>query len=203
MTIHPFQTARYNATPLARHLDAAEPAKQAPKTEAEYAAAMLAEAKQIRARHAGMGVREQSEINTDDILAFVEDNPGRTSDEIAKSMGRSISKMRTKLTRLQKEGRVKIGYIQTRTVRSRVFYINNQAPVPQKRKTPTRDKVIAFMRDNPGCTCGKLAEHIGCTNRAAAAHIRRVRKILNVRTERVEGGGGHIPARYWIEEATT
>ena len=200
MTLQYLQLARLNATPLARHLDTPEPAKPQFDTLDDLIAAMHADAKAIRRKSAGMGVREQSEINTDDILAFVEDNPGRTSDEIAKSMGRSISKMRTKLTRLQKEGRVKIGYIQTRTVRSRVFYINRQAPVPQKRKTPTRDKVIAFMRENPGCTCGKLAEHIGCTNRAAAAHIRRVRKILNVRTERVEGIGGHIPARYWIEE---
>jgi predicted ArsR family transcriptional regulator len=206
MSLQYLQLARLNATPLARHIDTPEPAKQAPKTEAEYAAAMLAEAKQIRARHAGMTERSTTgEVAEDEILAIIAAEPGIDIAELARMVGRSTSNIRTRMSSMENRRQVTVEkFKHPKSFRwTRRFYPVAH-PKPSKngrpaKPSPRRDAVIAFLKAHPGCTSAALAEHLGCSVRAAGAHISEVRKVAKVRMER-QAGGQHLPARYWIEE---
>ena len=207
MTIHPFQTARYNATPMARHVTQ----KQAQPVYTSLDAMikdMKADARQIRERHSGMKERDTTgEVAEEAILDAIRQNPGIDIAELARMVNRSASNIRTRMSSMENRGQViteKFKHPKSFRWTRRFFPVDN----PKLAKTgrpakpsPRRDEVMSFLRANTGCTSGDLAKHMGCSVRAAGAHISEVRKVAKVRMER-QAGGQHLPGRYWIEDDT-
>ena len=203
--IHYQQTARINATPLARHIDTAEPAKRTPMTEDEYAAAMQADAKQVQARMLQGQMAEKPdadtyEITNDEIVNLVAERPGITGNAIADhfKVGRGIIYARMKT--IKRQGRVKVVWEPGQTKKIQTYYVIEGAEEKRREKrAPIRDRLIQYIRDNPGCTTTDLVRDLGHTRPAIVSSMARARKTVNIETVKAKGGA-HIPARYWVTE---
>jgi len=174
----------------------------------ELIAAMKEDAAQIRIKTASLNMRDttQAEVPEEAILEVIEANPGCTVKDIAQAVYRTSPNIRTRLTAMEARGQCKVQMVKVGKTWLRTFYPVSNPPKakngrPYKsRSSPVRDKVVAFIKANPGGTSRDLAAHMGCTVKAASAHISEVRKVGKVRTERAAGRGNHIPAKYWIVE---
>jgi predicted transcriptional regulator len=193
-------TARLNATPLARHIDTPEPRALPYRTAEEALAAMKADADVVKLRmcNAKMKDTTRDEVFDNMILAYVTGNPGKTAVEIAEAIHRKASNTRQRLKAMALRGAVKVSH----TSHPSTYHIGT-SPKPRekaRRASLVRDKVVAFLRANPGCRTPDLAEHMGCSTKTAAAHVSEVRKVHNIRSERAPGASNNTPARHWIED---
>lgn len=195
----------YNATPLARHIDTPEQAQPVYTTLDAMIADMMADAKQIRQRIDTAKMRDttQEEVSDETIIQAVKANPGMTAAEIAEAICKPVKNTRSRVQQMARRGAFKVQIVKRGSIRMATFYPGKDvAPkVNKRRASPVRDKVIAFIKANPGCTTPELATYMGCSNRMAAAHVSEVRKVVNLRSERATAAGSHIPARHWLEDA--
>lgn len=205
MPITAFQVAKYNATPLARHVTQGQAQPVYTSLDAMIEE-MKADARKIRQRHAGMIERDTTgEVPEEDILAAIKQNPGIDIAELARMVNRSASNIRTRMSSMENRGQViteKFKHPKSFRWTRRFYPVDNpkQAKTgrPSAKPSPRRDEVMSFLRAHPGCTSADLAKHMGCSVKAAGAHICEVRKVAKVRMER-QAGGQHLPGRYWIE----
>ena len=189
------------------HIPPAPPTKRVAMTEAELIAAMSADALEIKRRTASMQMRDtvQDEVPEETILSFVAQNPGCTAHDIARAIGRHQTNIRSRMSSMENRGQVKVRKIKKDSTWMRVFYPVTNPPKarngrpPKPKASPQRDKVINFIRTNPGCTTPELAKHMNCSNKMASAHISEVRKVIKIKSVR-SGRGNHIPAKHWIDE---
>lgn len=201
MTLQYLGTARLNATPRLAHIDT--PEQQAPVyTNLDALIAdMQADAEAIKKRTAGMRDQTQEEVSDETILDVIEQNPGCTAYEVAQAISRKPSNVRVRLKNMEQRGAVKVELSPLKN-HARRYTVAANPPKPRankRRQSPVRDKVIAFLKANPGCTANDLAAHMGCTNKIANAHISEVRKVANVRSVRSHKNGGQELARHWLE----
>lgn len=164
----------------------------------------MADAEQIRLRMEAARMRDTTheQINDETIIAAVEQNPGMTANEIAALISRPAKNTRSRLKGMVRHGVLKSHVVQRGTVRTSTYYPENAviAPAKKYRPAPVRDKVIAFIKANPGCSTHDIADHMGCTTKAATDYVTSVRKVTNLRSERSPNKASHIPARHWLED---
>ena len=183
--------------------------KRVPLTEAELIAAMKADAREIRKANYKIAERDivQTETPEQVILDFVAANPGCTASEVAAACNRNPSNMRSRLCAMEARGQVRVEFFVSPHShrRARKFYpvanppkAKNGRP-PKAKPSPQRDKVIAFIKANPGCTTPDLAKHMNCSHKMAAAHISQARKVVKIKSVRKGGNGNHVPAQHWVE----
>ena len=106
MPITAFQVAKYNATPLARHVtqERAQPAYTSLDAMIED---MKADARKIMERHSGMRERDTTgEVAEQDILAAIKQKPGIDIAELARMVNRSASNIRTRMSSMENRGQV-------------------------------------------------------------------------------------------------
>jgi len=205
MTISFLQTARYNAQPRLAHLDDGQ-AKPTPQFDSldDLIAAMHKDAAKTRKI---LGSKEHRDIAQDptpegDILDAIAANPGITGAEIAAQVGKSRSNIAARLCSMEARG-------QCRTEKELIdgcwrkrFYPVANPPKAKNgrpaRKSPVRDKVIAFIRSNPGCTTPQLSDYMKCSNKMGAAHIAETRKAVKITSKRI--GGNNTPMAHWVQE---
>lgn len=166
--------------------------------------AMLEDAAAIKQRAGNQIIQDHDETSDADILAVIKANPGKTSDQIAAMLKRGTSVMRTRLGKLQNRKMVEVKFTRIKGHRARLFYpVDGARPEPQevKRASPVRDKIVAFIKANPGCTTPQVAAHLGMSPKTTAAAINRSRKQAGINSERnVTGNGNSVPARHWVIE---
>lgn len=173
---------------------------------------MLADAKTIKARNYALHVPEApvEAVPEAEILAFIAKHPGCNIVELAEGVGRSTQTLRSRMSSMEVRQQVRVRkYKHPKSHRMmRKFYPvenppkakNGRPKGPQDRPAPVRDKAIAFIRANPGCTTPQLAEHMGRSCKKTGAILSHVRQVVNLHSERPEGIGNHVPARHWILE---
>lgn len=205
MTLHYLQTARLNATPRVAHIDTPEGQTPVYTDLDALIADMQADAEAIKKRTAGMRDQTQEEVSDETILAVISAKPGQTAYQIAEAIHRKASNTRVRLKAMEQRGQVKVEIFKHPQSHrwSRLYHPVANPPKPRtnkRRASPVRDKVVAFIKANPGCSTPEVGKHMGCSTKAAAAHISEVRKVANVRSERAPGKGTKVPARHWIED---
>lgn len=205
MTLHYLQTARLNATPRVAHIDTPEGQTPVYTDLDALIADMQADAEAIKKRTAGMRDQTQEEVSDETILAVISAKPGQTAYQIAEAIHRKASNTRVRLKAMEQRGQVKVEIFKHPQSHrwSRLYHPVANPPNPRtnkRRASPVRDKVLAFIKANPGCSTPEVGKHMGCSTKAAAAHISEVRKVANVRSERAPGKGTKVPARHWIED---
>ena len=203
MTLPILPIARLNATPMATHLDA--PEKPAPQFDCmdDIIAAMQADAKQVQARMLRGQMAEKPdadtyEITNNEIVNLVAEHPGITGNAIADhfKVGRGIIYARMKT--IKRQGRVKVVWEPGQTKKIQTYYVIEGAEEKRREKrSPIRDRLIQYIRDNPGCTTTDLVRDLGHTRPAIVSSMARARKTVNIETVKAKGGA-HIPARYWV-----
>lgn len=210
MTLHYMQTARLNAQPLARHIDTPEQAQPVYTDLDTMIADMMEDARQMRQSMQKIGITDNasveqrsSDLCNVEICEVIKANPGCTTTDISKQLGASLNRVHARLGTLMKWGCIRCKWISGGTKKVRAFYVVPGVKVePPARKveraSPSRDKLIAFIRKNPGCTTGEIAEHMGRTGKKVAGYIWHARKVVNIRTE--FKGGNQTPARHWVED---
>jgi DNA-binding MarR family transcriptional regulator len=183
-------------------LPPAPPTKRVQMTEDELIAAMKADSKLVRKRMAQTQERTQAQIQVpeNDILAYIAKNPGCTALDVATAFDRLPCVMRTRLSYMENRGQVAV---KSKHVRRkgmvRFFYpVEASKPVKIVRPSPVRDKVVAFIRDNPGCTTIDVANHLGRKSQDVSRVITNARQIGAIRSERPKGG--NQPAMHWVTE---
>jgi predicted transcriptional regulator len=187
------------------HMPPVQPAKRIQMTEDELIAAMKADAKEIKLRHGNPKRSVTPELPEQAILDIIKQNPGIDILELAASLGRSHTNMRTRMSSMEARGQVKVEMFKHPKSfrRTRRFF-----PVPNPKITKNgrpirpayrREEVIAFIKSNPGCTSCDIAAHMDCSTKAAAGRLSEARNFANIRSER-QKGGAHLPAKHWIDE---
>lgn len=204
MTLHYLQTARLNATPRVAHIDTPEGQTPVYTDLDALIADMQADAEAIKKRTAGMRHQTQEEVSDETILAVISAKPGQTAYQIAEAIHRKASNTRVRLKAMEQRGQVKVEIFKHPQSHrwSRLYHPVANPPnqrANKRRQSPVRDKVIAFLKANPGCTANDLAAHMGCSNKIANAHISEVRKVATVRSVRSHKNGGQELARHWLE----
>jgi DNA-binding MarR family transcriptional regulator len=183
-------------------LPPAPPTKRVTMTEAELIAAMKADANLVRKRMAQTQERTQAQIQVpeNDILAYIAKNPGCTALDVATAFDRLPCVMRTRLAYMENRGQVAVKKRRVpRKGMVRFYYpIKKPKPVTIARSSPVRDKVVAFIRANPGCTTIDVAKHMGQSNQNVSRVITAARNIGAIRSERPKGG--NQPAMHWVTE---
>jgi predicted HTH transcriptional regulator len=191
MTLHYMQTARLNAKPLARHIDT--PKRQAPqfRTQEEYAAAMMADAKRIRQEPMR---QTYDEIDPEPIVQAVRENPGITARGIADIVGLDIRQVSAKMCSLENKGVVRSVSTSNGRGRVRSFSIGDG----QYHRAPKKSvkELINFIASNPQCTTADIADRFKCSRKSAFERVRAARKWVKIKTE---GGKGNKPALFSVE----
>lgn len=168
----------------------------------EIIAAMKADAEQIKKRmgHTSDKVQTETQVPENDILAYIAKHPGCTAMDVATAFDRLPVSIRTRLSHMENRGQVAVKSKRVpRKGMVRFFYpVKDPKPVTIVRKSPVRDKVVAFIRDNPGCTTPELAAHMGCSNKIAATYTSQARRAGFIRSERPKGG--NQPSIHWVAE---
>lgn len=205
MTLSYHQTARYNAQPLARHIaDPSEPAKPQFDSLDAMIAAMKADAAKTREILGSTDKRDVSHNPTpeEEILAIIAANPGMTGAQIAAQVGKTRSNIAARLCNMEVRGQCRAEKELIGRSWTKRFYPVANPPKAKNgrpaRKSPVRDKVIAFIRANPGCTTPELSEYMGVSNKMGAAHIAEARKSVKITSKRT--GGNNSPMAHWVEE---
>lgn len=204
MTLHYLQTARINAKPLARHIDT--PEQQAPVyTDLDAMIAdMMADAKAIRKRVEDANMRDTVHEQVDDgaIVQAVKASPGMTVDQIAAAICKPVKSARYRAKALVRHGVLKSQNVKRGRVYAATYYPKHYV-LPKsnnRRPSPVRDKVIAYIKANPGCSTYDIAEHMGCSSKAATDYVTAVRRVVKLRSERSPNEASHVPARHWVED---
>ena len=202
----------YSVKPrLAGYIDT--PKKPAPQYASfeEAMRAMKADAKRIQQNSLKENFASQPETQTErgGLIDYIRANPGCTANTIAKAFSVAPQGIRYKLTKLKQAGFVKVEKVRVQYEKSVAvhhhYYVSDlpalemPAPKPAKKPSPQRDKVIAFIRNNPGCTAKELSDHMGQSHKSASAHINRARQVVNIRSVKSHNGA-HVQARYWIDD---
>lgn len=174
--------------------------KRAPMTEGELIAAMKADARDIKKRTAQMHNRAPAQIQVpeSDILAYIAKHPGCTAMDVATAFDRLPCVMRTRLSYMENRGQVavKSKHVPRKGMVRFYYPIKKPKPVTIARSSPVRDKVVAFIRANPGCTTIDVAKHMGQSNQNVSRVITAARNIGLIRSERPKGG--NQPAMHWV-----
>ena len=176
-------------------------------TEAELIAAMKADAREIRKANYKIAERDivQTETPEQVILDFVAANPGCTASEVAAACNRNPSNMRSRLCAMETRGQVRVEFFVSphSRRRARKFYpvanppkAKNGRPPRPRSKSPQRDKLVAFIKANPGCTTQDVADHMGCSRKVAGGHISKARNFVKIKSVST---GGNSPAKHWVE----
>lgn len=181
--------------------------KRVPLTEAELIAAMKADAREIRKANYKIAERDivQTETPEQVILDFVAANPGCTASDVAAACNRNPLNMRSRLCAMEARGQVRVEFFvhpHSRR-RARKFYpvanppkAKNGRPPRPRPKSPQRDKLIAFIKANPGCTTQDVANHMACSRKVAGGHISKARNFVKIKSVST---GGNSPARHWVK----
>ena len=168
-------------------------------------AAMKADAKEISKRHnkerppiqEARGVIAEAKV-----FDFVRENLGASVHEIAAHFNREPKSIASLLSRMEERNTVKASMGQNPTTGRpvRCFTIA-QEPSEKSgvRLSPVRDKLVAFIKANPGCTTANVAKHMGCSNRSAADKISFARKTINIVSKRA-GPSANAMSAHWVEE---
>lgn len=200
----------YSVKPRLSRIAESKPAPQYASFE-EAMRAMKADAEKIRQNGLKENFACEQETRTErgSVIDYIRDNPGCTANAIAKAFGVTPQNVRPKLSKLKQAGFLKVKKVRVQYKKSVAvhhhFYVTDlpdaEMPEPQKTKKPSpqRDKVIAFIRNNPGCTAKELADHMGQSHKSASAHINRARQVVNIRSVKSHNGA-HVQARYWIDD---
>lgn len=163
-------------------------------------AAMKDDAKQIKKRTVQMEGRTkaQNHVPECDILDYIAKHPGCTALDVAMAFDRQPGVIRTRLGYM--ENRKQVAVKSKRVPRKgmvRFFYpVKKAKHVTVVRPSPTRDKILAFIRANPGCTTIDVANHMGQKNQTTSRVITSARNIGLIRSERPKGG--NQPAMHWV-----
>lgn len=187
-------------------LPPAPPTKRVQMTEAELIAAMKADAEVIRKRNAAIIERPVTKeiVPEAEILKAVAENPGIAMNDLAALLDQQNDSLRVRMLSMEARGQVRVERFKhpiSNQMSRRFFPVKNPPKtVNGRRPSPKRDKMVAFIRANPGCTTVDIAQHIGVTVKHAGQALSEVRKVLNLRSERTPGAGNNAPARHWILE---
>lgn len=168
MTLSLLQTARYNATPRLARLDDGQ-AKQAPqfKTQEEYAAALLDEAKEINKRHEKerpTSVHAKGRLAEHAVYDYVKDNPGASVHEVADHFERNIKSIASLLSRMEERNSLKseMGRNPETKRPVRCFTIVQTRNVKRDHRTQAQH-VYDFIKANPGSNKAAMAHGTGLT----------------------------------------
>lgn len=187
-------------------LPPAPPAKRVQMTEAELIAAMKADAEAIRKRNLAIIERPVTKeiVPEAQILKAVQENPGIVMNDLAALLDQQNDSLRVRMINMEARGQVRVEKFKhpvSHRMSRRFFPVKNPPKtVLGRRPSPKRDKMVAFIRANPGCTTVDIAQHIGVTVKHAGQALSEVRKVLNLRSERTPGAGNNAPARHWVME---
>lgn len=168
-------------------------------------AAMKADAKEISKRHERdrPPVQEaRGPVAEARVFDFVRENPGASVHEIAAHFNREPKSIATLLGRMVERNTVKASMRKNPTTGRPVRCFTIAQEPPEKsgvRLSPVRDKLVAFIKANPGCTTANVAKHMGCSNKSAADKIAFARKTINIRSERT-GRSNNAMSVHWVEE---
>jgi len=194
----------YSVKPRLSRIEDSKPKPQFSNLD-ELIAAMKADAKEISKRHErdSPPVQEaRGPVAEARVFDFVRDNPGASVHEIAAHFSREPKSIATLLGRMVERNTVKALMRKNPTTGRpvRCFTIA-QEPSEKSgvRLSPVRDKLVAFIKANPGCTTANVAKHMGCSNRSAADKIAFARKTINIRSERT-GRSNNAMSVHWVEE---
>lgn len=184
----------------------AQPTKRRPMTEDELIAAMTADAKEIAKRHnreRPLAQEARGPVAEARVFDFVKANPGASVHDIADHFKREPKSIATLLGRMvdRKTVKASMGKNPTTGRPVRCFTI---AQEPQEksgvRLSPVRDKLVAFIKANPGCTTADVAAHMGCSTKSAADKINFARKTVNIVSKR-SGPSANAMSFHWLEAA--
>ena len=171
----------------------------------ELIAAMKADAKEINKRHnkERPPVQEaRGPIAEARVFDFVKDNPGASVHEIAAHFNREPKSIASLLSRMEERKTVTVSMRKNATTGRPVRCFTIAQEPPEKsgvRLSPVRDKLVAFIKANPGCTTASVAKHMGCSNRSAADKISFARKTVNIVSKRA-GPSANAMSAHWVEE---
>lgn len=171
----------------------------------ELIAAMKADAKEINKRHNKERPPVQEAcgpVAEARVFDFVRENPGASVHEIAEHFNRKPKSIVTLLGRMVERNTVKASMRKNATTGRPVRCFTIAQEPPEKsgvRLSPVRDKLVAFIKANPGCTTASVAKHMGCSNKSAADKIAFARKTINIRSERT-GRSNNAMSVHWVEE---
>lgn len=205
MTIHPFQTVRYNGKPLARHIaEPSEPVKPQFDSLDALIKAMKADAKEIGKRHHGERPPAQEArgpVAESRVYEFVKANPGTSVHKIAEHFNREPKSIASLLSRMEERNTVIASMRKNPTTGRpvRCFTVAKEPSENGAKQSPVRDKLVAFIVANPGCTTADVAAHMGCSNKSAADKIAFARKTINIVSKR-SGPSANAMAAHWVEE---
>ena len=192
MTIHPFQTAKLNATPLARHLlpnatygeitqalkaavadndytqalalyDSREKLLQTMR--AKSAGGLAEDAKRIKRRAAGMTDQTQEEVSEETILEVIASGKGMTAQDVADAISRKVSNTRVRLKSMEQRGQVKVTTVKDKqSNRWMRLYHSVANPAPPRANMRRASPV----RDK---VLAFIKANPGCNTPAIAAHM--------------------------------
>lgn len=213
MTLPYLATARLNAVPLSKHIDTPEQPKPQFRTQEEYAAAMMADAKKVNAgwdfERKPKADTQGKEIPPAPIVNLIKARPGITTSEIGAELGIAKSTLSAKMCALENQGFVK-SVSKSRGAKKRggavrhFYFIKPWTPYKrenvqrnhEKPKQPVQE-VIDFIRRHPRCTSFDIANRFGISRKSANGKIRNARNWVNIQSK---AQTGPLPALYWIEE---
>jgi hypothetical protein len=194
----------YSAKPRISRIEENKPKPQFANLD-ELIAAMKADAKEINKRHnkerppiqEARGVIAEAKV-----FDFVRDNPGASVHEVASHFSREPKSIASLLSRMEERRTVKatMGKNPTTGRPVRCFTIAQEPPEKSGvRLSPVRDKLVAFIKANPGCTTASVAKYMECSTKSAADKIAFARKTINIRSERT-GRSNNAMSVHWVEE---
>lgn len=200
-------TAPLTTKPLNRHLPENEP-PEVPRTEAEYAKAMMASAQETQKRlTAENRIEPQASFITTkgvrigatnaDVMALIKKRPGITTEEIADHFGHLKNTMSSRLSRMAKNKDVLVRKVTLDGSSVREFYPVGYIMTKVKRPAPLADRLRDYIAANPGCTTNEMADHFGVTRQKMAAKISGTRDQAGIVSKR---NGGNNPSRHWLVE---
>jgi DNA-binding MarR family transcriptional regulator len=171
----------------------------------ELIAAMKADAKEISKRHnkERPPVQEaRGPIAEARVFDFVRENPGASVHEIAAHFNREPKSIATLLGRMVERNTVKASMRKNATT-GRLVRCFTIAQEPQEkigvRLSPVRDKLVAFIKANPGCTTANVAKYMECSTKSAADKIAFARKTIKIVSKRT-GPSANAMSAHWVEE---
>lgn len=206
MTLQYLATARLNAVPRREHIEQPEPPQPVYTCMDTLIADMKADAEAIRKRNAAIAQTKivAKTISDEEIFQAIRENPGIIMGDLSKLISQSREGLRARLLNMEARGQVKVERFKnptTNRMTRRFFPVKNPPKTLNgRRPSPKRDKMVAFIRANPGCTTVDIAQHIGVTVKHAGQALSEVRKVVNLRSERTPGAGNNAPARHWVLE---
>jgi hypothetical protein len=194
----------YSVKPRISRIQESKPKPQFANLD-ELIAAMKEDAKEISKRHnkERPPVQEaRGPIAEARVFDFVRENPGASVHEIAAHFNREPKSIASLLSRMEERNTVKASMRKNPTT-GRPMRCFTIAQEPQEkigvRLSPVRDKLVAFIKANPGCTTANVAKYMECSTKSAADKIAFARKTINIVSKRT-GPSANAMSAHWVEE---